>query len=523
MTRIELLLRRAARLFPNQAAIDDRTRRVSWSQLQGEADTIASGLAGLGVGPGDRVVVVGSNQIAYAALYFACARLSAVLVPLNTRLLPSEQRALIERSGARVVIADPRPAAALSPLPAEIVGLLLGSCDDPVEGFRPLGALPPATDGLPRPGGADQIAVQMYTSGTTGTPKGAMLTHANVTAMTASWLLELHLRSPDDTFLQVTPLYHVGAMLMLMSCAASGAHMLLLPEFTPAGVARALSSEGVTHTLLVPAMIRWLLDDPASEGLDFPQLRTVVYGASPIPVPQLQRAMARFGCALLQGYGLTETAGVLTTLRPADHLHDPADPPAHLASAGRPVLGVLLRLVDEQGVDVPPGGIGEIVAQGPNVFVGYHEMPEATEAAFLVDEAGGRWFRTGDLATEDVHGFVRIVDRSKDMILVGGVNVYPREIEDVLRTHALVSDVAVLGIPHETWGEAVLAVIVATHPIDDPDAATRQLVRHARAHLARFKCPSTITFAPELPRNAAGKVLKARLRAPYWADHDRQV
>ncbi len=521
MIRIEQLLSRAAMLFPDHPAIHDGSRGVTWSGLLDEADTTARRLAGLGIGAGDRVVVLASNQIPYAALYFACARLGAVLVPLNTRLLPGEIGALIERSGARVALVDQRLAPSLQPLPAGCQGLLISGTQT-LPGYTPLGALRP--DGAP-PAPAhdsDPVAVQMYTSGTTGLPKGAMLTHENVTAMTSSWLLELHLRS-HDTFLQVTPLYHVGAMLMLMSCAMSGAKMLLLPEFTPSSVARALSDQAVTHTLLVPAMIRWFLDDPVSEGLSFPKLRTVVYGASPIPVPQLQRAMERFGCDLLQGYGLTETAGVLTTLRPVDHHHDPAAPPPRLASAGRPVLGVQLRLVDPRGDDVPDGEVGELVARGPNVFVGYHEMPEATAEAFLHDAEGARWLRTGDLAVRDEAGFIHIVDRSKDMILVGGVNVYPRQVEDTLRGHPLVSDVAVIGIPHETWGEAVLAVVVPSEPPDEPDAAIRQLVRHARTHLARFKCPSSIAFVPDLPRNAAGKVLKAQLRAPYWADHDRRI
>jgi long-chain acyl-CoA synthetase len=505
VTRIEDLLIQTARRHPDQTGIRDAERVITWSGLLEESVALARKLA---VAPEDRVVAVGRNRITIAAATFACALSSAVLVPLNTRLLPAELDLLITRSGATVVLADSNIARTLT-LPDACRGIAL---DDSVPGWSRLDELAPAPAVRPA-GGADEVAVQMYTSGTTGLPKGAMLTHANFTAMTESWLRELPLRSPADTFLQVTPLYHVGAQLMLLSCVATGARLLLHPEFSPTNVARTLAHEGVTHTLLVPAMIRWLLDDPATSDLSFPDLKMVVYGAAPIPVDQLRRARARFGCAFLQGYGLTESAGVLTVLRPADH----EGPEHHLASAGRPVAGVEVRLVSD-GRDVALGEVGEILARGPNVFVGYHDLPDAT-AETLRDG----WLHTGDLAMQDGEGFVTIVDRSKDMILVGGENVYPREVEDVLRTHPLVSDVTVIGIPHETWGESVLALVVPAGEVQDAGAAGRLLVRHTRERLARFKCPSRVSFVSELPRNAAGKVLKAQLRAPWLAGRDRRV
>ncbi len=295
--------------------------------------------------------------------------------------------------------------------------------------------------------------------------------------------------------------------------------MTLLPEFAPAAVASALIDGGVTHTLLVPAMIRFFLDHTAGDARPFPTLKTLVYGASPIPAVHLRRAVERFGCDLLQGYGLTETGGVLTSLRPEDHkAGGELAPTSRLASAGRPILGVEIRVVDPEMKDVALGEVGEVVARGPNVFVGYHDMPEETAEAFR-----GGWFHTGDLATMDAEGFVSIVDRSKDMIIVGGENVYPREVEDVLRDHPLVSDVAVIGVPSERWGETVLALVVASGPVTDREAAINELVLYPRTRLARFKCPTNIEFVPEIPRNAAGKVLKSRLRAPYWAGRDRQV
>jgi long-chain acyl-CoA synthetase len=515
--RIERLLARSAQLFGDHVAIADFARTITWAELLAESTRLARGLVASRVGPGDRVAVLAKNRIEYAELYFGCALASAVLVPLNTRLLAREVVALVERSRSRILVADARFGAELGALPEGCAGHALDADIAGWSRYEALVAGPGAE--LPPAGQPSDVAIQMYTSGTTGLPKGAMLTHDNVTAITTSWLLDLTLRSPADVFLQVTPLYHVGAMLMLMSCAASGARMTLLPEFAPAAVASALADGGVTHTLLVPAMIRFFLDHTAGDERPFPTLKTLVYGASPIPAVHLRRAVERFGCDLLQGYGLTETGGVLTSLRPEDHfVGGELAPAARLTSAGRPILGVEIRVVDGEMRDAPPGEVGEVVARGPNVFVGYHEMQGATAEAFR-----GGWFHTGDLATMDAQGFISIVDRSKDMIIVGGENVYPREVEDALRDHPLVSDVAVIGVPSETWGEAVLALVVADGEVKDEEDAIRALVWHARDRLARFKCPSNITFVPEIPRNAAGKVLKSRLRAPYWAGRDRKV
>jgi acyl-CoA synthetase (AMP-forming)/AMP-acid ligase II len=266
-------------------------------------------------------------------------------------------------------------------------------------------------------------------------------------------------------------------------------------------------------------MIRFLLDKLGRADVAFPHLRMVVYGASPIPTAQLLRARDTFGCDLLQGYGLTETAGVLTALRPEDHRFDPAGPvPPRFSSAGRPTLGVEIRVVGPDGRDVETGELGEVVARGPNVFVGYHDMPEATAEAFR-----DGWFHTGDMGTLDAEGYVSIVDRSKDMIITGGENVYPSEVEAALVKHPLVSDVTVIGIPHETWGEAILALVVPASEVTDSDASVRALVLHARGLLAAFKGPSKVQFVAEIPRNAAGKVLKAELRAPYWAGRERRV
>ncbi len=516
--RIGALLRRSALFHGDTEAIDDGARRVTWRGLERETAALARGLAEAGVKPGERVAILAKNRAEYVAFYFAAAEIGAVLVPLSWRLGPREIEHILADAEATCVVAQ------------EGFGELVDGLSTSLEHVR----LRVALDGAPagwttyaslvdasgpsgaRDGAPDDVCIQMYTSGTTGTPKGAMLTHRNVLSLTGSWLLDMPLLPRADRFLQVTPLFHVGGMLMAMSNAAAGSRLLLQPEFLPGDAARALAGQGVTHALLVPAMLRWLLDEPGVDELDFPDLRLVVYGAAPIPADLLERAMRRLGCGFLQGYGLTETAGLLTTLRPEDHLYEPgAEPPAKLASAGREVLCSRVRVVDADGNDCAPGAVGEVVARGDNVTPGYWRNAEATAEALR-----GGWFHTGDLATMDAEGFVTIVDRLKDMILVGGENVYPREVEDALAKHSDVAESAVVGAPHDVWGEEVVAFVVET---PGAGATDRELIRHCRELLARFKCPTKVELVGELPRNAAGKVLKATLREPYWRGLERRV
>jgi acyl-CoA synthetase (AMP-forming)/AMP-acid ligase II len=278
----------------------------------------------------------------------------------------------------------------------------------------------------------------------------------------------------------------------------------------------ALTAHGITHALLVPAMLQWILAEPGARDATFPHLELIIYGAAPMPPTLLTDALRTFRCSFLQGYGLTETSGVLTVLRPEDHQWPVGDPaPARLASAGRRTHGCDVRVVRADNQPVAPGEVGEVVARGDTLMAGYYGESEATLAAYR-----GGWFCTGDLATVDAEGFVYIVDRQKDMIIVGGENVYPQEIETVLRQHTGVTDAAVIGIPHPTWGEEVLAFVALRVGANTTD---RDLIQHCRQSLARFKCPTKVEFRGELPRNAAGKLLKSELRAPYWSGQVRQV
>ncbi|MFN0242027.1 MAG: class I adenylate-forming enzyme family protein [Planctomycetota bacterium] len=508
--RIGHWLARSARHHGQHEAVRDDDGACTYAELAARVGSLAAGLARAGTQRGDRVAVVAKNRREFVELYFAAAEVSAVLVPLNWRLRPDELRALIEDATARVVIAESEFATALGDCGEQ--RFVLGAA---VASWKPFEELCVRASHGHDPFGDDgEVAVQMYTSGTTGRAKGALLTHRNIVAMTHSWLLEMPLAPRTDHFLQVTPLFHVGALLMTMSCVASGTPLRLLREFVPGAAVEALEQERITHALFVPSMIQWILSERAIETRRFDALRMIVYGAAPMPPDLLARAITIFGCAFLQGYGLTETAGVLTTLRPEDHRDDdPVRLRARLTSAGRAVSCCELRVVDATGREVQPGEVGEIVARGDNVTPGYWKNEPGTREALR-----DGWFHTGDLATCDADGYLTIVDRLKDMILVGGENVYPREIEDVLRTHPAVQDAAVIGIPHDVWGEEVLALVVARATVDE-----RTLVRHCRDRLARFKCPTKVEFRAEVPRNAAGKALKKELRDPYWAQRARRV
>jgi len=497
LSAIQDWLTSAARDAPDARAVVDPRDAWTFSELAAMAAAFEGDLAARGVAPGDRVVVLSRNRVEFVALLFATAAVGAISLPVNWRLTATELAWILEDAAPALVYAE-----------AELAHLVGAREFLPIEGV-------PQPHRAGRAGSAPassaDVALQMYTSGTSGRPKGARLTHGNWTAMVASWLEDMD-TAEGDRFLQVTPLFHVGGVLMAFSCVASRATLHLLAEFDPVLAADALEAERITHTLMVPAMIEWFLSEPGSAGRDYSALRLVVYGAAPMRVATLRRAHELLGAEFLQGYGLTESAGVLLVLRPEDHrraLREGDD--ARLACAGRPVSCAEVRLVDEDGREVPQATAGEVVARGANVTPGYwRDAPGGPDA--------DGWFATGDVGVADAEGYVAIVDRIKDMVLVGGENVYPREVERVLLELDGVEDAAVIGVPHEVWGEAVLALVVA--PGADA-AAERRWMRACRSRLARFKCPVRIEVRHSLPRNAAGKLLKRELRAPYWEGIER--
>jgi acyl-CoA synthetase (AMP-forming)/AMP-acid ligase II len=363
---------------------------------------------------------------------------------------------------------------------------------------------------------SDDLEVyQMYTSGTTGHPKGAVLTHRAVTANLAQAALALGHRAGERCLL-VVPLYHAPGALTSFLAVAWGGSLYLQQDFVPGEVVHALSNAQIGWTVLVPAMIQACLvtvPDVATRGYE--TLRLMVYGASPNAEATLRRAMAVFQCDFVQGYGLTEATVVLTQLLPADHQHALQEQPTLLLSAGRPVPGTEVRIVDAQDRPVPTGTVGEIVARGPQLMRGYWHQPEASAEALR-----GGWLHTGDAGRLDDEGYLYIEDLLTDMIISGGENVYPHRVEEVLFQHPAIADAAVIGVPDAQWGEAVKAIVVVRPGMV---ATAEELITFCRGHLGRFERPRSIDVVAERPRNPSGKVLKWVLREPDWVGHQRRV
>jgi acyl-CoA synthetase (AMP-forming)/AMP-acid ligase II len=362
---------------------------------------------------------------------------------------------------------------------------------------------------------SEDVAYQLYSSGTTGRPKGVQLTHANLeTGLTLyPRFMGMH---GDSVSMVAMPLYHIGGGGWALAGFRVGATNVLVREVMPAELVDLVEREGITHAFLVPAVLQFMLSVPGVDARDFSSLRYILYGASPISETVLTGAMRTFKCGFVQAYGLTESTGTVILLPEGDH--DPEGPNRHrLRSAGVPTPDAEIRIVDPgTGRDVPTGEVGEIWIKGPTVMKGYWKMPEETAATIQPDG----WLRSGDAGYRDADGYVYIHDRVKDMIVSGGENVYPAEVENAVMSHPDVADVAVIGIPHEKWGETGAAMVVR---VAGSTLTEEVLLAYCRERLAGFKCPTQVVWLDELPRNPSGKVLKKDLRAPYWEGHTRLV
>jgi long-chain acyl-CoA synthetase len=515
--RLGDLVRRHARERGAAPVLTLGDRTMTWAELDARANRVAHGLAAAGVGAQDRIAFIDKNGLEYFDVLFGGAKLNAVNVAVNWRLAPGEMRYIVNDAQAKVLFVGRE---FLSHL-AEIEGALetvkkivvLGS-DTRHDAYDAWLARQAADDpGIPA--AADDVAMQLYTSGTTGLPKGAMLTNDNLGALVPFVAPQWGF---DATSVNVVamPLFHIGGSGWALCGMWNGAHSIVFREFVPADILAAIPKHRITNALFVPAMLQFMSAIPGAADHDYSTLRSIVYGASPITDEVLVRAMKTFRCDFIQVYGLTETTGAITELPPADH--DPGGPRAHLLrSAGKPFPGIEIRIVDPAtGQDAPGGSVGELWTRSVQNMKGYWGKPDETARTMLPDG----WLRTGDAGYVDAEGYIYLTDRVKDMIITGGENVYPAEIENVLMSHPAIADVAVIGVPDERWGEAVKAIVVLRRGTA-PEPG--EIVTFARKHLAHFKCPSSVDFAETLPRNPSGKLLKRELREPYWKGHARRI
>jgi fatty-acyl-CoA synthase len=499
-------------------------RRMTYREALEQTNRLANALVAAGLPPGERIAVLSKNSIEYAIIYYACSKAGVVPVPLNYRLAANEWSYIINDSAATLVIAADEYVGAVDGIRAELknvkrfVGVNIKGMDG-IEGWHDYAdwvsgqpAIPP--DRAVAVSEEDDV-YQMYTSGTTGHPKGAILTHAAVAAQLQQVTMLLK-GEPGERTLIVVPMYHAAGAVSTFVTVYWGACLLVQADFIPNEVVRALDEEHVTASTLVPAMIQALLVlVPDVAKREYKDLRQVTYGASPIAEETLRRAMQTFKCDFAQGYGMTETTAVVSYLFPDDHRLAVAEQPGLLLSAGRPVVGTDIRVVDDDDQPVPNGTIGEIIARGPQLMRGYWNLADESAEALR-----GGWMHTGDAGILDDDGYLFIQDRVKDMIVSGGENVYPRTVEDVLFQHPAVADVAVIGVPDDQWGETVKAVVVLK---EGATATDEELMEHCRGKLGGFERPRSIDFVSELPRNPSGKVIKRELREPYWVGHKRRV
>ena len=486
--------RRAERSPDAVALVDGPTgARTSYAELDERVGARAGRLAGLGVGHGDRVALLAENSPAYLEWLFAAARLGAIAVPVNMRLAAPEVAYVLDDSGATVLVrsaafaalADAACAAASTPPTLVPLG------EDPDGPVR--------HEPEPAAGRGGEPCVIMYTSGTTGQPKGAVLTHDNMLWNAVNMCVAGPGIASTDVTVAAAPLFHIGALgLSALPLLYAGGTVVVVPAFDPVGFLDLMAAERVTTQFLVPAMWAALTRVPDLDDRAFPALRWAISGGAPCPLTVIERFLA-LGWRFTEGFGMTE-------LSPAALFLDTADVVTHAGSVGRPFLHVDARLVDEAGADVGAGEVGELVLRGPTVFAGYWNRPVETAEALR-----DGWFSSGDLGVRDAQGFVTLVDRRKDMIITGGENVYPVEVEQVLHRHPGVADVAVVGVGDPQWGETVLAVVVA----DDPAVTADDVIGFARDRIAHFKAPRRVEFVGELPRNATGKLLKRLLRERF--------
>ncbi len=515
------IVRRHGRDRPASPVITCGDLVIDWGELEARSNRVAAALGAEGVGVGDRVAFIGKNGREHFEVLFGAAKLGAVTVAVNWRLSPGEMALIVSDAGASVLVLDAEFAGPLGEVRDSLTTMkqvvVFGAAPSggfsdavPYEDWLPASAEDPGHRARP-----EEIALQLYTSGTTGLPKGAMLSNFNMNFMYGA--AEYMFGIDDDSInIVVLPTFHIGGAGYALAGMAQGCHTILVRDFDPSAVLEAMERHRVTNAFFVPAMLAALSAVPGAADRDYSSLRSILYGASPITEESLRKSIGTFGCEFVQGYGMTETTGAITQLVAEDH--NPDGERSHLLrSAGKPFEWIELRIVDtDTAEDRAIGEVGEVWTRSQQNMVGYWNNPDATRETITVDG----WLRTGDAGYIDAAGYLFLTDRVKDMIVTGGENVYPIEVENVLASHPAVGDVAVIGVPDARWGETPKAVVVLK-----PGAAAEpaELIAFCRDRIAHYKCPTSVDFMGVLPRNPSGKILKRELREPYWVGRERRV
>ncbi|MGD8192174.1 long-chain-fatty-acid--CoA ligase [Brevibacillus ginsengisoli] len=502
-------LKRSATMYPDRDAIIYNQEKITYAQLNHHVDKLAAGLISRGIRKGDRVALVLGNSLEFVSAYYGILRTGAVVVPINPIFSAREIEYILSNCEAQAVVALGALEQVIAPMQERLPHVQFVVYTGEVEGPTSFASLLEASHGettsMPDTT-PDDLAVILYTSGTTGNPKGAMLTHQNM-ASNAEALHPLFQLTKEDRVVAVLPIFHVFCMTVcLNSPIALGAAVIIIPKFSPAHVLEIIREEKATLFAGVPTMYNFLLQYPEGRAQDFESIRLCVSGGSSMPVELLYRFEEKYQTIVLEGYGLSEAAPVTT--------FNPLGGTRKSGSVGVEIAGVSNKIVDDEGNEVPRGEVGELAVKGPNVMKGYLGMPEATAQVLK-----NGWLFTGDMAMMDDEGYVYIVDRKKDLILVGGYNVYPREVEEVLYQHPSVIEVAVIGVPDQEYGEAVKAFVARK----SEETTSEELIQFCEEKMAKYKVPRMIEFVSDLPKNTTGKILRKALREHLTAEAKENV
>ncbi len=518
--RIADVARINARDRPSRILFHFEGRATSYADFDTNSGRTANALIALGLKPDDRVAYLGKNSDFYFELLMGVAKAGGVMTPVNWRLAVPEIAWIIENCGARILFVGPEFTELVAANRSAMHGVdHVIATESAASGFPDYRAWRDSfADTDPGIARDEQDAViQMYTSGTTGKPKGAVLTNGSVLrsqldrdpALLADW----ERWDQDDVGLVAMPCFHIGGTGYGITVMTNGATGVITREFDPSAVLDLIAAHNISKIFMVPAAMQIIVGQPRAREVDFSRLRHIAYGASPIPLDLLRQCIDVFQCGFVQMYGMTETSGTIAALPPEDH--DPAGN-ERMRSVGKPLRGVEMRVIDPDGHPLPPREIGEIAIRAQANMREYWRRPEATAAT--IDREG--WLRTGDAGYTDEDGYFYLHDRVKDMIISGGENVYPAEVENAIYGHPAVADVAVVGVPDAKWGEAVKACVVLR---EGQAAEAADIIGWARERIAGYKCPKSVDFIAALPRNPSGKILRRELRAPYWEGRERQI